>query len=688
MPRDLPVGNGNLLVNFDQDYNIRDIYYPYVGKANHADLGKSRTGVWVDAQPTSWLGDSGWVKQMEYEPETLATHVTATNDELRLKVVFQDVVDFHDNIFLRRVEVFNLDQRTRNIRLFFHYDFRFWEAGLGDAIHYHPNRKVLVAYKDNCYFLMNAAQDSRVGIQDWSTGNKNGEGKHESWREAEEGVLKKRPVSFGSVDGVIGVNQPHLSPGESSVFYTWLAAGQDLEEVLLLDSLVSRRTPQHFLDGTINYWRAWVNKERIDFHDIPPEVVDLYKRSLLILRTQVDNRGGILAANDSDIAELAHGKETYSYVWPRDGALTAKALDKAGYSYLSTRFYDFCKDVLYYEPQSLQDGDQRARSEKAYMLHKYTPDRMVAANWMSWEWEDEAGITHPPIEEDQTAIIPVVLWQHYLKFRDIEVVEPWFRPLIIHVGNFMVEYLDSHTNLPRPSFDLWEENRAVYSYTVATVWAGLIACANFAELFGQLDETNKFRKVASKIREACETHLYDEEEGRFLKGVRISLDGHVDKSDKKLHKVDASLFGLWYYGMFDPNDPRIDRTMKAIEERLRTPIGGLARYEGDRYHWDNALEGEDEKIPGNPWFITTIWLAQHRIAKAQTLEELRRALPILKWVCAKSLPSGVLAEQIHPKTGAPLSVSPLTWSHASLISAVREYIEKYEVLEEKIDSLP
>jgi hypothetical protein len=32
MPGDLPVGNGNLLINFDTNYNIRDIYYLlYVG---------------------------------------------------------------------------------------------------------------------------------------------------------------------------------------------------------------------------------------------------------------------------------------------------------------------------------------------------------------------------------------------------------------------------------------------------------------------------------------------------------------------------------------------------------------------------------------------------------------------------------------------------------------------------------
>ena len=35
MPRDIPVTNGNLLVNFDLDYRIRDIYFPWIGQENH-----------------------------------------------------------------------------------------------------------------------------------------------------------------------------------------------------------------------------------------------------------------------------------------------------------------------------------------------------------------------------------------------------------------------------------------------------------------------------------------------------------------------------------------------------------------------------------------------------------------------------------------------------------------------------
>ncbi len=45
-------------------------------------------------------------------------------------------------------------------------------------------------------------------------------------------------------------------------------------------------------------------------------------------------------------------------------------------------------------------------------------------------------------------------------------------------------------------------------------------------------------------------------------------------------------------------------------------------------------------------------------------------------VAGAALPSGVLAEQLDPYTRTPLSVSPLTWSQATLVSLVHEYVRK------------
>ena len=54
MPRDLPLSNGRLLVMFDREYRIRDIYYPHVGKENHGTGHVFRFGVWVGGQ-FSWM---------------------------------------------------------------------------------------------------------------------------------------------------------------------------------------------------------------------------------------------------------------------------------------------------------------------------------------------------------------------------------------------------------------------------------------------------------------------------------------------------------------------------------------------------------------------------------------------------------------------------------------------------------
>jgi GH15 family glucan-1,4-alpha-glucosidase len=135
---------------------------------------------------------------------------------------------------------------------------------------------------------------------------------------------------------------------------------------------------------------------------------------------------------------------------------------------------------------------------------------------------------------------------------------------------------------------------------------------------------------------------------------------------------DASLWGLFAFGMYDAKDPRIEATMKTLRSTLWLPtdVGGMARYEGDSYY------REDDRLAGNPWFICTMWLADYMTQKAETEKDLQESIAILEWAADHALPSGVLAEQVHPMTGQPLSVSPLTWSHATFVNTGQKIIRK------------
>lgn len=651
MPRDIPIGNGSLLITFDNDYRIRDIYYPNIGMENHTEGHPFRFGVWVDGCFT-WMGNE-WEKKLRYKEDTLVTDVTAENKSLGIALQIHDTVDFYLNVYIKQITVKNLWGKAREVRLFFNHDFHISESVIGDTAYYDPLTKSVIHYKGKRYFLINHGDTIKNGVDYYATGVKELHGAEGTWRDAEDGILGRHPIAQGSVDSTIGIHIPLDAHGESTVHY-WIAAGMTYEEVAKLNATIWWKTPEELMRRTENYWKLWVNKEDINFEGLPDKIVKLFKTSLLVLRTQIDNDGAIIAANDSDIIQF--GKDTYSYMWPRDGALVAYALNKVGYSDITKRFFKFCADVL---------------SEQGYLLHKYNPDKSVASSWHPWVRADKLEL---PIQEDETALVIWALWKHFDKYRDIEFVQPLYRGLIVKAAEFMIKFIDKDTRLPLPSYDLWEERHGVHTFTVAAVVAGIRSAGYFATAFGEHERAKKYFHVADEMKNAMAKYLYSSKENRFARMGRKKESGYeLDMN------IDASLYGLFSFGVFSADDPLVQSTMSAVKDVLwiKTPVGGIARYIDDYYH---RISGDITNVPGNPWFICTMWLAEYEIARAKSKDGLKEALSILEWVSDHSLPSGVLAEQVNPYTNEPVSVSPLTWSHATVVTTVIKYLEKMSML--------
>ena len=232
----------------------------------------------------------------------------------------------------------------------------------------------------------------------------------------------------------------------------------------------------------------------------------------------------------------------------------------------------------------------------------------------------------------------------------------------------MCQYRDAETGLPAPSYDLWEERRGILSFTVGTVFGGLTAASLFCKVFGEDEKAAYYQQVAAEIRDAASAHLWRPELNRFCRMIHRNHGGpwEVDGA------CDASLWGLFAFGLYRADDPRLVATMTALREKLwvNTPIGGLARYENDDYH------RVSREVPGNPWFICTLWLADYLVEKNGGDDELDQAMDLLSWAAAHALPSGVLPEQINPVTGEPISVSPLTWSHATYIATAHRILRR------------
>ncbi len=648
MPRDLPLGNGDLLVTFDARYQLRDVYFPHVGQENHTVGFPCRFGVWADGT-FSWTSDEGWDRRIEYEHETLVGDTQLHNAALGLRLRCRDAVDFDRPIYFKEVTVEDELGREREMRAFQHFDAHLFGNEVGDSAFYDPRSQAIVHYKGRRAFLISGtAGGTTFGLTSFAIGQKDAPGKEGTWRDAEDGELSRNPVAQGSIDSVGMLSFRVPAHGSSTVVF-WIAAGESYEDVRERDKVVRERGPASFLARTKDYWRLWANKDESVADHLPTEIARLYKRSTLIIRTQVDNHGAIIAGNDSDV--LRFNRDTYSYLWPRDGALIADALDLAGYGEVTRRFFFLCGDLM---------------TREGYLLHKYNPDGSLGSSWHAWSTPE--GRLELPIQEDETGLPIWALWQHYERDRDIEFIRPLYRKLVRTGADFMATFREPHTKLPAPSFDLWEERRGIHAFTTAAVWAGLTAARNFAVAFGQHELAKRYAVAAQEIREAALAHLWDEDRGRFVRTVAVLPDGMIVKDAT----IDISLAGIFLFGMLPAADPRVVATMKAIEQRLqvKTPVGGIARYENDHYF---QVASDVTSVPGNPWFISTLWLAEHYIATAATLDDLERPLALLRWCASKALPSGVLAEQVHPHTGEPLSVSPLTWSHAAFVSAVQHY---------------
>jgi oligosaccharide amylase len=660
MPRALVLGNGKVLVNLDENLSLRDLYYPHVGQENHIGGHRCRIGVWVDGS-FSWIDDS-WQQELKYKEDSLVTHCTLTKPDLGITLIFNDAVHFKKTVFIRKITVKNLYDRIRDFRIFFSHDFRIYEYDVGDTAIYNTTLDAMVHYKKRRYFAIS----TEPRFDQFSAGVKGFHGMEGTWKDAEDGLLGMNPIAQGSVDSTIRVSI-FLKPEKERTIYQWIAVGNRYNEVKNLNQQV-RRSLQNLINDTHQHWYNWVNKKVVEFHELPEcvedlcrcelrdamfaaadhilsrDIISLYRRSLLIIKTQIDSGGAIIAANDTDT--LDYNRDHYSYMWPRDGAMVAYALDEAGYHADTRKFFKFCSRII---------------TSEGYFLHKYNPDGSLASSWHPYI--DEDGNVQLPIQEDETGLVLHSLWHHYERTQDIDFVESLYDTLIKPAADFMMHYRDPDTGLPQPSYDLWEERRGVFPFTVSAVYAGLKAASRFARMFTTTGIAEEYDYAAESIKKAMLKHLYSSQLNRFLRNIAPYDD-----------TVEASFYAVFAFNLLPPEDERVVNTMRAVEQKLNV-AGGIARYENDYYRWDPQT-----RVTGNPWFICTLWLAEWYVAIAKSTEDLERALNMLEWVVEHATSAGLLAEQTHPVTGEPLSVSPLTWSHATFVHVVNRYLERLREL--------
>jgi GH15 family glucan-1,4-alpha-glucosidase len=268
------------------------------------------------------------------------------------------------------------------------------------------------------------------------------------------------------------------------------------------------------------------------------------------------------------------------------------------------------------------------------------------------------------------------MYQHYRHTGDEDFArQVW--PAVRRGAEFLMRFRDERTGLPLPSKDLWEEREAIHTYSAAAVYGGLRAAAEFAKLAGEEELASSWMEAADKIRRAIDELCWNASRSCLYRGLRLTVDesryiqakaegatGNVEELPKGYRRyvldvdpvIDISLVGVSVpFEALPADSEKMRMTADAVEAALTVPtVGGIKRYEDDPY------------IGGNPWILTTLWLAQYRIA----IGELDAARELLRWAIEHRTRTGLLPEQVDQETGATAWVVPLTWSHAMFVLAV------------------
>jgi GH15 family glucan-1,4-alpha-glucosidase len=402
------------------------------------------------------------------------------------------------------------------------------------------------------------------------------------------------------------------------------------------------------LEQTQAFWRQW--------SDRCPEVgpwTEAVKRSLITLKALTYGpTGGILAAATTSLPERLGGVRNWDYrfCWLRDATFTLQAFMHLGYYDEARAWRDWLVRAVAGSPRQVQ---------VAYGLggERWLPELLIP--WLpGYENSAPVRIGNAAYEQLQLDVFGELVdaMSQTLKAG----MQPperarTLRPVVL-------EYLAEAWR--QPDDGIWEVRgeRQHFVHSKVMAWVAFDRASGELERRTFNDPGQRWRAIADEIHaEVCE-HGFDPDLGSFVQAYGSQ-------------RLDASLLLIPLVGFLPVSDPRVQGTMKAIEEKL--VIGGefVRRYETENPA-DGLPAGEGAFLACSFWLIEN-YVLQGRRDEARTLFER---------LFSRCNDVGLLAEEIDPLTGRMLGNFPQAYSHVGLINCALSLSRGTGPAEERAES--
>ncbi len=616
---DAIIGNKEITASYTKKGELLRVFYPNTDYRQFVDY--FHTGVKINDSNMIYLHDDINNQYEQYFTEnTNILNTNILNTYFELNILQTDFACINKNVIVKKYKFKNQNNIDLNVSFIIH-----------SALLTNDNNQVsgyyvndsLVQYMHDYTFSI--CSKNKVKASQINNNEAN----------IENGVIWDKDYIGMSNDSSICYDLGTIKPNEEKELdiYITISHGSSIKEIETKITETKNIDVKKELDKAKKYWEKYVKEH--DTIKLPEsntkymkKLEKIYKRTILLYPLLTNElTGGISAAVEIDENRTKCGR--YSYCWPRDAIFITNSLDILGMTKETEKYYKtFCK---------------MTQSKNGMWEQRFYTDGSLAPCW--------------GYQIDETASVVYGIYNHYEHTKNAKFLKDTLRmseSAIKFLKKYVQNVLDGKEEEYK-SYDLWEENEGIHTYSLATIFSSFDAMIKIYEIVKPEFEKNRLkiekiekelqilRKYLVEIKNYILKNLYDNNKKTFVRN--------------KDQKMDISLLGLVTpFKVIAPKEKKMLNTLERIELTLRTYTGGYLRYEADNY------------AGGNPWVIANLWMAEYCLEAGNK----KKARECFEFVVKTATEHGYLAEQIDNSTMQAKWVIGLGWSHAMFIDVLQK----------------
>jgi GH15 family glucan-1,4-alpha-glucosidase len=427
-----------------------------------------------------------------------------------------------------------------------------------------------------------------------------------------------------------------------------VAAGETVPFVLTYGpshhALPAPIDPLAALADTEAFWREWSAR----FHG-EGEWTEASLRSLITLKALTYRpTGGIVAAPTTSLPEALGGSRNwdYRYCWLRDATFTLLALMNGGYYDEALEWREWLLRAVAGDPAQVQimyglAGERRLTEWEAPWLSGYEGARPVR-------------IGNAAAEQLQLDIYGEIMDALYQGQNG--------KLGASHAGWMLERELLRHleTICDKPDQGIWEVRGPPrhFTYSKVMAWVAFDRAIKGVERFGLDGPVDRWRGFRQRIHDEVCQKAWNAEIGAFTQSYGSRT-------------LDASILLMPLVGFISPDDPRMRKTVAAIERCLMRD-GFVRRY--DPAAGNDGLAGDEGVFLACSFWLADNYVQQDRWEEARQLFE--RLLALRNDV-------GLLAEEYDPRAKRFVGNFPQAFSHIALVNTAHNLSHAKKPVEQR-----